>query len=337
MQCCSEGLLSRDLGTVMSIRRSIACGMLAFLVGNPAGEAAAPSPSRQQTECDQLRDRLVREASRGGGRGLERYCDDCGRGGGPGYRVVQLPGRGVAGKFADEIREMSCDELQELEVKRQEIAAGIQAAHQIDRQRQLDEQRYRMTGRRDWDRETFEDPESDYWHTQGYDPRIPGLEEQVEDFFTAIRASFGIGRNGVPLTLPSTGTLPGVTPHPARAALYSIKRIVSALGSIGSAAGEVRMARHRRYHDALQRAETDLAARNAALSSQLSRLEQVASYANDRPGSAVVERAIQDLRQRRAIVSERLRAISGSRELVERRLRHYNQRSPDSVHGDRGT
>lgn len=293
---------------------------LALVMLTQVGADASAGASASSDPCAAVRDRLIRQAQLGGGRTLERYCDDCARGGGPGYRVVRKPGQGVMGRSAAEIAEMSCEEVHELASFAEEADRAIETAREADLARQAEEQRADMTGRRDWARQPTDDPEGDYWRMTGEDdPYDMSFAQFLDDLDVAFRTAFGVGEGGAPEALPDVDARPLVRPVRTGVPMLDVAR------AMVQVVGEVAIARDQRALPRLRAAQDNLENQIGELDKEIQRFEDFIGSGIPGASEETLRRAVEDAGVRAGVLKEQLEAIRSTREDAEARLKRYHE------------
>lgn len=209
------------------------------------------------------------------------------------------------------------------------VADAVEEARHIDLERQAREQAAAMQPYlRDWSK-PGDDPEGDYWHIKGNDPRQRSSEQQLKELGDAISSLLGFEEGEVPdvdseppMKLPTRGPLPVF--------LNVLEAVRAAIGVLG----EIRIQRNRDYQLALDQAEADLQGQIDALSAQAERFGGLAEACGNLSASDghLLQMAEQDIRVRQAVVHAQLDAIRKSSDRVKASLdRYYEQSPPEST------
>jgi hypothetical protein len=206
-------------------------------------------------------------------------------------------------------------------------AEAVEQARRIDLDRQAREQAVVMQPyRRDWSKPS-NDPEGDYWHLKGSDPRRPSLGQQLSEIGAAIRSVLGIDEDGA----PAVDTAP-LMRIPARGWLPGLVGVLQAFQAALEAVGEIGLQRDRDYGLALLEAEADLLGQIDTLSAQATESEEIAKACDGLTASDkhLLRQAAQDIEARQGILQARLDAIRASLDRVGDRLQQDGEHSPSA-------
>jgi hypothetical protein len=208
-----------------------------------------------------------------------------------------------------------------------QAAEAVEQARQIDLDRQAREQAAELQPHlRDWSKPS-NDPEGDYWHLKGSDPRRPSLGQQMSEIGGAIRSVLGLDEDGAPdvdtdplMRIPTRGWLPGLV-----GVLQTVHAALEVVGEIG-------LQRDRDYGLALIEAEADLQGQIDTLSAQATQFEELAKACDDLSASDkhLLQQAARDIEARQATLQARLDAIRASLDRVSDRLQQDREHSPST-------
>lgn len=203
---------------------------------------------------------------------------------------------------------------------------AVEEARAIDIDRQIREQMHDLQPyRRDWSQPGV-DPEDDYWHLQGSDPRRRTVTQNLQDIAAALSAVLGLDDGNLPkvdseplLQVPVRWTRPWL----------GVQSTLVILHGVTSFVGEIGVARNRDYQAALLAAQSDLQTRTTALEEQAERFESLASGCADLSSSdqSLLMVAAGDVRRRLTVLDSQLEAIQRSLLSVDRFLQRYEDGS----------